>query len=51
MNKGLIGLLLGVLALLGGAFVATMLLKDKVVKRKDEDDDDDYGYDYDYIDD
>ena len=41
MNKGLVGFLVGLLALLGGAFVATMLLKDKIVKKREEEDDED----------
>lgn len=45
MNKGIVGFLLGLIAVLGGAFVATVLLKNKLSK-KDEDDFDDFD-DYD----
>lgn len=36
MSKGIIGFIIGLIAVLGGAFVATMLLKNKL-SRKDED--------------
>lgn len=39
MNKGFVGFILGLIAVLGGAFVATMLLKNKLTKKYDEDDD------------
>lgn len=39
MNKGLIGFVLGLIAVLGGAFVATVLLKNKLTKKYDDEDD------------
>ncbi len=39
MNKGIIGFIVGIIAVIGGAFVATMLLKDKIFKKDDEDED------------
>ena len=48
MNKGIVGFIVGLIAVLGGAFVATMLLKNKFTKKDDEYDDFD---DYDEIDD
>lgn len=47
MNKGIVGFLVGLIAVLGGAFVATVLLKNKLTK-KDEDDFDDFD-DYDDV--
>lgn len=37
MSKGIIGFIIGLVAVLGGAFVATILLKNKLTQ-KDEDD-------------
>ena len=39
MNKGFIGFILGLIAVLGGAFVATVLLKNKLTKKYDDEDD------------
>ncbi len=39
MNKGLVGFILGLIAVLGGAFVATMFLKNKLTKKYDDEDD------------
>lgn len=39
MNKGIVGFILGLIAVLGGAFVATMLLKNKLTKNDEEYDD------------
>lgn len=50
MNKGIIGFIVGIIAVIGGAFVATLLLKDKIFK-KDEEDDEDYDLFNDVVDD
>lgn len=42
MNKGLVGFILGLIAVLGGAFVATMLLKNKLTRNDEDDDFDDF---------
>ncbi|MBD5114826.1 MAG: hypothetical protein HDT46_06420 [Ruminococcaceae bacterium] len=42
MNKGFVGFILGLIAVLGGAFVATMLLKNKLTKNYEDDDFDDF---------
>ena len=36
MSKGIIGFIIGLIAVLGGAFVATMLLKNKLVQKDDD---------------
>ncbi|MCH5200233.1 MAG: hypothetical protein J1F60_04660 [Oscillospiraceae bacterium] len=50
MSKGIIGFIIGLIAVLGGAFVATMLLKNKLAQ-KDEDDFSDFDSFDDPIDD
>lgn len=42
MNKGIVGFILGLIAVLGGAFVATMLLKNKLINNYEDDDFDDF---------
>lgn len=37
MSKGIIGFIIGLIAVLGGAFVATMLLKNKLTQKDDDD--------------
>ena len=37
MTKGIIGFIIGLIAVLGGAFVATMLLKNKLEQKDDDD--------------
>ena len=37
MSKGIIGFIIGLIAVLGGAFVATMLLKNKLSQKDDDD--------------
>ena len=37
MSKGIIGFIIGLIAVLGGAFVATMLLKNKLAQKDDDD--------------
>lgn len=36
MSKGIIGFIIGLIAVLGGAFVATMLLKNKLEQKDDD---------------
>ena len=36
MSKGIVGFIIGLIAVLGGAFVATMLLKNKLVQKDDD---------------
>ena len=36
MSKGIIGFIIGLVAVLGGAFVATMLLKNKLAQKDDD---------------
>ena len=42
MSKGIIGFIVGLAAVLAGAFVATLLLKNKLAQKDDEDDFDDF---------
>lgn len=37
MSKGIIGFIIGLVAVLAGAFVATMLLKNKLAQKDDDD--------------
>ena len=37
MSKGIIGFIIGLIAVLGGAFVATMLLRNKLAQKDDDD--------------
>ena len=37
MIKGIVGFIIGLIAVLGGAFVATMLLKNKLTQKDDDD--------------
>ena len=37
MSKGIVGFIIGLIAVLGGAFVATMLLKNKLTQKDDDD--------------
>ena len=37
MSKGIVGFIIGLVAVLGGAFVATMLLKNKLTQKDDDD--------------
>ena len=37
MSKGIIGFIIGLIAVLGGAFVAAMLLKNKLEQKDDDD--------------
>ena len=37
MSKGIIGFIIGLVAVLGGAFVATLLLKNKLAQKDDDD--------------
>ena len=37
MSKGIIGFIIGLIAVLGGAFVATMMLKNKLAQKDDDD--------------
>ena len=36
MSKGIVGFIIGLIAVLGGAFVATMLLKNKLTQKDDD---------------
>lgn len=45
MNKGLVGFLIGLIAVIGGAFVATILLKNKLIQNKEDEEDDFPEYD------
>lgn len=45
MSKGIIGFIIGLIAVLGGAFVATMLLKNKLTQKDDDDFSDFDSYD------
>ena len=36
MSKGIIGFIIGLIAVLGGAFVATLLLKNKLMQKDDD---------------
>lgn len=37
MSKGIIGFIIGLIAVLAGAFVATMMLKNKLTQKDDDD--------------
>ena len=36
MSRGIVGFIIGLIAVLGGAFVATMLLKNKLTEKEDD---------------